>query len=219
MRSFELARKIIEVESVNEKGERIIERKVAIDDAGNEILAYEDAQLPMYMTTYAAGADFFAAQDTVVPSIWKQVLICIRGKVSMTARTLCDKVAKELGYTPTEKEKKIMDILPTFVHTGIKSNMEDDEVLEIYNRSSNPKKVGLVLANSVGVIDKDFYNNKDNDGEIMFAFYNFKLWDVTIKKGDRIGQGVFKKVLRPTVGLRVKEVTREGGFGSTNKTE
>jgi dUTP pyrophosphatase len=44
---------------------------------------------------------------------------------------------------------------PTLVKTGIKAYMMDDEVLYLYNRSSNPKKKGLILANSVGVIDKD----------------------------------------------------------------
>ena len=46
---------------------------------------------------------------------------------------------------------------PTLVKTGIKAYMQDDEVLMLYNRSSNPKKKGLILANSVGVIDKDYY--------------------------------------------------------------
>lgn len=48
--------------------------------------------------------------------------------------------------------------------------MPDDEVVLLYNRSSNPKKKGLIMANSVGVIDKDYYGNPDNDGHIMFAF-------------------------------------------------
>ena len=51
----------------------------------------------------------------------------------------------------------------------------------------------------------------------MFAFYNFMPFDVTIKVGDRIGQGVFKKFLRPEVGLKVKEADRTGGHGSTNE--
>ena len=63
---------------------------------------------------------------------------------------------------------------PTFIPTGLKAYMEDDEVLYLYNRSSNPKKKGLILANSVGVVDKDYYGNPDNDGHIMFAFYNVK---------------------------------------------
>ena len=115
------------------------------------------------------------------------------------------------------QNKKRFDIKPTLVHTGIKACMEDDEVLELYNRSSNPKKLGLILANSVGVVDADYYNNPDNDGEIMFAFYNFKPWSVTIKAGDKIGQGVFKKFLRPTINCIVNDEERTGGFGSTDK--
>ena len=71
---------------------------------------------------------------------------------------------------------------PTLVKTGLKAYMQDDEVLMLYNRSSNPKKKGLILANSVGVIDKDYYGNQDNDGHIMFAFYNIKDEDIALKK-------------------------------------
>ena len=103
---------------------------------------------------------------------------------------------------------------PTLIKTGLKAYMQDDEVLLIYNRSSNPKKKGLVLANSVGVIDKDYYGNPDNDGAIMFAFYNIKDEECVIKKGEAIGQAVFQKYLitddDTAEGLRV------GGFGSTN---
>ena len=84
---------------------------------------------------------------------------------------------------------------PTLVKTGIKAYMQDDEVLMLYNRSSNPKKKGLILANSVGVIDKDYYGNPDNDGHIMFAFYNIKEEDIIVNKVNAIGQAVFKKYL------------------------
>lgn len=117
-----------------------------------------------------------------------------------------------------ELHRRGIDIKPTLVHTGVKASMEDDEVLELYNRSSNPKKLGLILANGVGVVDSDYYNNPDNDGEIMFAFYNIKHCSVTLKVGDRIGQGVFKKFLRPESGLRVKDSSRSGGFGSTGSS-
>ena len=60
---------------------------------------------------------------------------------------------------------------PTLIKTGIKAYMQDDEVLILANRSSNPGKKGLILANSIGVIDKDYYGNPDNDGHIMFAFF------------------------------------------------
>ena len=104
---------------------------------------------------------------------------------------------------------------PTLVKTGIKAYMADDEVLMLYNRSSNPKKKGLILSNSVGVVDKDYYGNPDNDGHIMFAFYNIKDEDVVIKKGDAIGQAIFQKYLVTDDDKAVGE--RIGGFGSTNK--
>ncbi len=102
---------------------------------------------------------------------------------------------------------------PTLVKTGLKAYMLDDEVLFLYNRSSNPKKKGLILANSVGVIDKDYYGNADNDGHIMFAFYNIKEEDIQIKKGECIGQGVFQKYF-VTDNDNATGV-RSGGFGST----
>lgn len=104
---------------------------------------------------------------------------------------------------------------PTLIPTGLKAYMEDDEVLYLYNRSSNPKKKGLVLANSVGVVDKDYYDNPENEGHIMFAFYNIKDEDIEIKKGEAIGQGVFAKYL--VTDDDVAEGIRTGGFGSTSK--
>ena len=93
--------------------------------------------------------------------------------------------------------------------------MTDDEVVLLYNRSSNPKKIGLIMANSVGVIDKDYYGNPDNDGHIMFAFYNIKEEDIEIKKGEAIGQAIFQKYL--TTDDDKAEGERLGGFGSTGK--
>lgn len=104
---------------------------------------------------------------------------------------------------------------PTLIKTGIKAYMQNDEVLILANRSSNPGKKGLILANSIGVIDKDYYGNSDNDGHIMFAFYNIKEEDIEIKKGDCIGQGIFQKYL--VVDEDCAGGERTGGFGSTSK--
>ena len=93
--------------------------------------------------------------------------------------------------------------------------MQDDEVLILANRSSNPGKKGLILANSIGVIDKDYYGNPDNDGHIMFAFYNIKDEEVQIKKGDCIGQAIFQKYMVADNDNAQGE--RLGGFGSTSK--
>ena len=178
-----------------------------IDEDGNAVeftKAYEDAQLPEYQTSHSAGADFFCAEEVVVPSIWLEIFRMIGGQAVS--------LFEALKSCSNEKDT----LKPTLIHTGVVAEMEDDEVLEMYNRSSNPKKLGLILANGVGVIDADYYHNKSNDGEILFSFYNIKPWNVTLKVGDRIGQGVFKKFLRPVDGLRVNDVVRTGGIGSTN---
>ena len=104
---------------------------------------------------------------------------------------------------------------PTLVKTGLKAYMQEDEVLILANRSSNPGKKGLILANSIGVIDSDYYGNPDNDGHIMFAFYNIRNEDIEIKKGDAIGQAIFQKFLVTDNDITGGE--RTGGFGSTSR--
>ena len=178
---------------------------LAKDKDGND--QYPEAQLPLYKTKYSAGADFFCAEKVTVPSIWTMVFSSVSNRLSNVANAL-------IGHS-TDGDTGV--IKPTIVHTGVKADMEEDEVLELYNRSSNPGKLGLILANSVGVVDKDYFGCVANDGEIMFSFYNFMPWSVTIEVGDRIGQGVFKKYLRPIEGLRVDEVERTGGHGSTDE--
>ena len=103
---------------------------------------------------------------------------------------------------------------PTLVKTGLKAYMGDNEYLMLANRSSNPKKKGLILANSVGIIDKDYYENEDNDGHFMFAFYNIKDEDIMIKKGEIVGQAIFMPFL--IADNDEAQGTRKGGFGSTN---
>ena len=93
--------------------------------------------------------------------------------------------------------------------------MQEDEYLMLCNRSSNPFKKGLVLANSVGIIDADYYGNPDNDGAFMYAFYNMFDKDIEIKKGDAIGQGIFQKFL--VTDNDISQGERTGGFGSTSK--
>ena len=104
---------------------------------------------------------------------------------------------------------------PVLVKTGLKAYMQEDEYLKLCNRSSNPKKKGLILANSIGVVDSDYYGNPDNDGHIMFAFYNIKDEDTFVKKGECIGQAIFEKFLIADNDNASGD--RLGGFGSTSK--
>lgn len=83
---------------------------------------------------------------------------------------------------------------PVLVKTGVKAYMQNDEVLMLYNRSSNPKKKKLVIPNSVGVIDADYYGNADNDGEIGFTFYNLSNEVVVIEKGEKLRTRCISKI-------------------------
>lgn len=103
----------------------------------------------------------------------------------------------------------------TMIRTGIKAKFEENEALFLYNRSSNPKKKGLIILNGVGVIDSDYYDNIDNEGEMGFVFYNMLNEDVIIEAGEKLGQGIFMKYEKTDNDeARGK---REGGFGSTGK--
>lgn len=104
-----------------------------------------------------------------------------------------------------------------YVKTGIKAMFPDNIVLLLFNRSSNPKKKNLILINGVGVVDADYYNNEDNEGEIAFAFYNISAIPVTIQKGEKLGQGMFTQY-KDVSNYNSENVNeRKGGFGSTGE--
>lgn len=105
-------------------------------------------------------------------------------------------------------------IKPTLVPTGLKAYCMEDEWIMLVNRSSGPKK-GIILPNSIGVVDHDYYNNIDNDGHFYFQFWNFKDEDLVIHKGDVIGQAIFQKYL--VIDDDNADGERVGGFGSTDK--
>lgn len=152
----------------------------------------KNVNLPKRSTKNAAGYDFEAVEDVIIPSVWKRV-----------AQNLVQ------GHL-------FGDILkPTIVFTGVKAYMQEDEYLQLANRSSNPLKRFLIMTNGIGVIDSDYYSNKDNDGNIGFQFWNFGFADLEIKKGERIGQGTFLKFLKTDDDNADNE--RQGGFGSTGK--
>ena len=104
---------------------------------------------------------------------------------------------------------------PTLIPTGLKAYMQSDEVLLIVPRSSSPKKQGISFPHNVGVIDSDYYNNSDNEGHIFIQCINLKDEDVTIKKGEAVGQAIFQKYL--IVDNDNASGIRNGGFGSTDK--
>ena len=81
------------------------------------------------------------------------------------------------------------------IPTGIKANMNADEVLLLIDRSSQGFKYNVRMCNQVGVIDKDYYNNKDNEGHIWVKLQNEGDKDYIVNKGEGIIQGLFIKYL------------------------
>ena len=104
-------------------------------------------------------------------------------------------------------------IKPTLIPTGLKAYCEPDEWYMLVNRSSGPKK-GFVMANSIGVIDADYYENETNDGHFYFQYFNFSNKELVVKKGDIIGQVIFQKYL--LIDDDQAEGVRKSGFGSTD---
>ncbi|MBR3209592.1 MAG: dUTP diphosphatase [Bacilli bacterium] len=130
------------------------------------------------------------------------------------------KTKNSAGYDTEAAEDTIIPpfkpgIKPTLVKTGIKAYCQDNEWIMVANRSSNPGKKHLILANGIGIVDADYYNNEDNEGHIMFAYFNMSDENVEIKKGEVIGQLVFMNYL--TADDDKANGKRKGGFGSTSK--
>lgn len=169
-----------------------------------ELWYIEKHMLPNRATKNSAGYDFRCAENITIPSIWSSV--------NSIEKIIASAIKKD--FSLNKYLKGVVE--PTLIHTGVKAYMQEDEVLYLYNRSGNPRKLGLILANGVGVVDRDYYSNENNDGEIMFQFYNFLPYSVTIHKGDKIGQGVFQKYLKSDNDISTSK-TRKGGFGSTDE--
>lgn len=152
--------------------------------------------LPKRATENSAGYDFMVLEETTVPSIW------------------CEMAA--IGEPRSIEEIALWTknhCRPTLAPTGVKCKLDSNQYLELAIRSSIPLKTWTILANGVGVIDADYYGNEDNDGEIFFQLINLSPFQLTLKKGDVIGQGIIKTF--ETVDDDAAEGKRAGGFGST----
>ena len=115
-------------------------------------------------------------------------------------------------YDITIKPNEIVKI-----PTGIKVCMNENEFLGIFIRSSLGFKYNIRMCNQVGIIDTDYYNNKDNEGHIFVCLQNDGDKDFVIRKGDRFVQGIFMPFLITDDDNTTSR--RIGSIGSTNKGE
>ena len=104
------------------------------------------------------------------------------------------------------------------IPTGVKINMNKDEMLMLVIRSSMGFKYNIRMCNQIGIFESDYYNNINNEGHAWLKLQNEGDKDYVVKKGDAICQGIFTKFL--TVDNEEKIINeRKGGIGSTNKEE
>ena len=115
-----------------------------------------------------------------------------------------------------------MKILPNnsiIIPTGIRWVTDihnKDKVLMIMPRSGMGFKYGVHLANTIGVIDSDYYGCESNDGHIMVKLTNPLNQPIEIHRGDKFCQGIFIP-FGITYDDSPQSERRHGGIGSTGK--
>lgn len=109
------------------------------------------------------------------------------------------------------------------VPTGFRVHMNNDEIFNLFIRSGTGFKYNVRLSNQVGIIDADYYGNSNNEGHMFISFTNHgtKDWinnSVGLSKEDKskIAQGIFMPYYL-TRDDSCSNITRNGGFGSTDK--
>ena len=166
-----------------------------------------DITMPVRKTAQSAGYDMVAAENYIIPSVQQMVAEAKElwpvADDEFVTMELMSKFTKETGFKPT------------LVSTGMKCKLDPGTWLQLSVRSSSPLKYWLMMGNGIGVIDADYYNNPDNEGEIFFQIYNLSPFNIQIKKGEAIGQAIILPY-----GVTEDDVAggeRTGGFGSTYK--
>ena len=165
----------------------------------------EDLTMPIRKTIASAGYDICAAEDIIIPT-WEEHYM----RLDENSSTKEPKTLAALGTLT-----KVLGAKPTLIPTGIKCKMGQGQYLELSVRSSCPLKYWIILANGVGIIDADYYNNPDNEGEIFFQVINLSPFPIHIQKGEAIGQGIIKNYIT-TDDDNFNPSARIGGFGSTS---
>lgn len=116
-----------------------------------------------------------------------------------------------LPVTITVPAHGYSEIVPTYV----KAYIPKDEVLLLHIRSSIGLLKGVTLANNTGIIDSDYVDNPENEGNIGLRLYNHTDEPVVLRAGERIMQGIFVKY--QIVDNDVTTGERKGGTGSTGR--
>ena len=121
------------------------------------------------------------------------------------------------GFDLIVREDKVVEPnSPMLLPTNVIVEVPEGYMLAVMSRSSMVKKTGLIVPHGIGVLDQDYHGPED---EAMLLVYNPTDKPIEVKRGDRLGQGVFVRVdiaEWEEVDDNLKEESR-GGYGSTDK--
>lgn len=201
-----------------------------------KVKRFENVEIakPIRKTNSSACYDMVAAEDTVIMPMSRltQDLGAIVASQKITPETQ-ETVNKLVEQGKGNVAQEMIDVIatctidevsaltkqtgfkPTLIPTGYKAYMEEGYSLDLYIRSSSPLKYWLMLANSTGIIDADYVDNPDNEGEIFFQVINLLPFPIKIRKGEIIGQAKFVKYQVTDDDDKQEKQERLGGFGST----
>lgn len=173
-----------------------------------------EAILPSYGTKSSACFDLYAC---FVPG---QLV-----SAYMRESFVTDKSGKKMKYICKFPEKTKTKITESgkltisngeraLIPTGLIFDIPFGYHMKLYSRSSVAYKSGVLLANSVGIIDEDYTN------ELFVPLYNASGRDICFEHGERIAQAEIVKTaeyceFKESESPIPQKTDRTGGFGST----
>jgi dUTP pyrophosphatase len=183
-----------------------------VEELTFERLLHNDLDLPAYQTEGAAGFDFRAClYRTIyrVRGIKKEPFVY---DIKENHYRKFDNIDENIIDKDIKPSVLILPDETLLLPTGFKVSFCKWRVLKLFIRSSLSIQ-GLVLANSVGIIDSDYR------GEVMMAIKNVSNVTHTINHGDRVVQSILEELIRPKLVEGTTEQTDrgQGGFGSTGR--
>lgn len=168
----------------------------------NKVAQFEKVSLEQFARDLVEVFDTFYSVEEI-EDIYNSIELPVRATKFSAGHDIKTPFAKTLAPNETLK-----------IPTGIRCKMDEDYVMFVFPRSSLGIKKGMVIMNTIPVIDSDYYN-ADNEGHIFICIKNTSDKPLTLNHNDAITQAVFV----PFGVADKEEVTTErvGGIGSTSK--
>ena len=153
-------------------------------------------------------------EDKYKPEYANSTDACMDLKIVIDEASILDRWLDNINYHSKANECWLFPGEKRLFGTGIQVAIPEDYVMLLYPRSSTGSKLGIMLANTTGVIDTGYRD------EVKLCLVNYSSTPVKLEDGQRIAQ--FMIIPRPKLNLHLVEDDEEfrngdrgGGFGST----